>query len=61
MDVRYDNKRIEPGIRKAKVPLVLNVMRKIAMTLFKQDEIKKSIMVAKRKMPGLDDEYRSTP
>jgi len=35
-------------------------MRKIAMALFKQDETKKSSMKAKKKMAGLDDEYRST-
>jgi len=35
-------------------------MRKIAMALFKQDETKKASMKAKKKMAGLDDEYRST-
>ncbi len=50
----------EPGVNKAKGLLVLNVMRKIAMALFKQDETKKVSMAAKRKIPGLDDKYRST-
>ena len=50
----------ESRIRKAQGPLVFNVMRKIAMALFKQDETKKASMKAKKKMAGLDDEYRST-
>ena len=50
----------ESRIRKAQGPLVFNVIRKIAMALFKQDETKKASMAAKKKMAGLDDEYRST-
>lgn len=50
----------ESRIRKAQGPLVFNVMRKIAMALFKQDETKKASMAAKKKMAALDDEYRST-
>jgi len=50
----------ESRIRKAQGALVFNVMRKIAMALFKQDETKKASMKAKKKMAGLDDEYRST-
>jgi predicted transposase YbfD/YdcC len=50
----------ESRIRKAQGPLVFNVMRKIAMALFKQDETKMASIKAKRKMAGLDDSYRST-
>ncbi len=50
----------ESRIRKAQGPLVFNVMRKIAMALFKQDNTKQASIAAKKKMVGLDDEYRST-
>jgi predicted transposase YbfD/YdcC len=50
----------ESRIRKAQGPLVFNVMRKIAMPLFKQDETKLASIKAKKKMAGLDDDYRST-
>lgn len=50
----------ESRIRKAQGPLAFNVMRKIAMALFKRDESKKASMAAKKKMAALDDEYRST-
>tara|TARA_R110002124_G_scaffold287356_1_gene473673 strand:+ start:6001 stop:7137 length:1137 start_codon:yes stop_codon:yes gene_type:complete len=50
----------ESRIRKAQGPLVFNVMRKIAMALFKQDDTKRASMAAKKKMAGLDDDYRST-
>ena len=50
----------ESRIRKKQGPLVFNVMRKIAMTLFKQDETKSASMARKKKMAGLDDDYRST-
>lgn len=50
----------ESRIRKKQGPLVFNVMRKIAMALFKQDETKSASMARKKKMAGLDDEYRST-
>lgn len=50
----------ESRIRKAQGPLVFNVMRKIAMALFKQDGTKRASIAAKKKMAGLDDEYRST-
>lgn len=50
----------ESRIRKAQGPLAFNVMRKIAMALFKQDDTKRASMAAKKKMAGLDDEYRST-
>ena len=50
----------ESRIRKAQGPLVFNIMRKIAMALFKQDKSKRASMAAKKKMAGLDDKYRST-
>jgi predicted transposase YbfD/YdcC len=50
----------ESRIRKKQGPLVFNVMRKIAMALFKRDETKTASMARKKKMAGLDDEYRST-
>jgi predicted transposase YbfD/YdcC len=50
----------ESRIRKAQGRLVFNVMRKIAMALFKQDKSKQASMVAKNKMAGLDDKYSST-
>ena len=50
----------ESRIRKKQGPLVFNVMRKIAMTLFKQDTTKSASMARKKKMAGLDDDYRST-
>jgi hypothetical protein len=36
------------------------MMRKIAMALFKQHETKSESMAKKKKMVGLDNEYRST-
>jgi hypothetical protein len=39
---------------------MFNVMRKIAMVLFKQDKTKEASMAAKKKMAGLDNDYRST-
>jgi hypothetical protein len=35
-------------------------MRKVAMALFKQDTTKSASIAKKRKMAGLDDDYRST-
>ncbi len=49
----------ETRIRKGRGPLAFNVMRKIAMTLFKQDQTKRASIAAKKKMAGLDEEYRS--
>lgn len=46
----------ESRIRKGRGPLAFNVMRKIAMTLFKQDQTKRASIAAKKKMAGLDDE-----
>ena len=56
MNFREDESRI----RKKQGPLVFNVMRKIAMALFKRDTTKSASMVRKKKMAGLDDDYRST-
>ena len=56
MNFREDESRI----RKKQGPLVFNVMRKIAMALFKQDTTKTASMARKKKMAGLDDDYRST-
>ncbi|PKG36967.1 ISAs1 family transposase [Psychromonas sp. Urea-02u-13] len=50
----------ESRIRKKQGPLAFNIMRKIAMALFKQDETKTASMARKKKMAGLDDDYRST-
>jgi len=50
----------ESRIRKKQGPLVFNIMRKIAMTLFKQDTTKSASMARKKKMAELDDDYRST-
>jgi predicted transposase YbfD/YdcC len=50
----------ESRIRKKRGPLAFNVMRKIAMALFKQDGTKSASMARKKKMAGLDDDYRST-
>jgi predicted transposase YbfD/YdcC len=49
----------ESRIRKKQGPLMFNVMRKIAMALFKQDKTKSASMARKKKMAGLDDDYRS--
>jgi len=50
----------ESRIRKKRGPLVFNVMRKIAMALFKQDTTMSASMARKKKMAGLDDDFRST-
>lgn len=49
----------ESRIRKGRGPLAFNVMRKIAMGLFKQDKSKSVSIAAKKKMATLDDGYRS--
>lgn len=56
MTFREDESRIS----KVQGPLVFNVMRKIAMALLKQDTTKSASMARKKKMAGLDDDYRST-
>jgi hypothetical protein len=50
----------ESGIRKQQSPLVFNVMRKIAMALLKRDDTKSASIARKKKMAGLEDDYRST-
>ena len=50
----------ESRIRKQQGPLVFNVMRKIAMALLKRDDTKSASIARKKKMAGLDDDYRST-
>lgn len=50
----------ECRIRKGNGALAFNVMRKIALALFKQDSTKSASMARKKKMAGLDDNYRST-
>ncbi len=50
----------ESRIRKKRGPLVFNILRKIAMSLFKKDETKSASIARKKKMAGLDDDYRST-
>ncbi|MFA0464950.1 ISAs1 family transposase, partial [Vibrio sp. 10N.261.45.F1] len=56
MNFREDESRI----RKKQGPLAFNVMRKIAMALFKRDKTQSASMARKKKMAGLDDDYRST-
>lgn len=50
----------ESRIRKGNGALAFNVMRKIALNLFKQDETKSASIPRKKKMAALDDGYRST-
>lgn len=50
----------ESRIRKGSGALALNVLRKIALSLFKQDKTKNISMVRKKKIAGMSDEYRST-
>ncbi len=50
----------ESRIRKGRGPLAFNIMRKIAMGLFKQDKTKSASIAAKKKMAALEDGYRST-
>lgn len=50
----------ESRIRKGRGALVFNVMRKIALNLFKQDKTKSASIARKKKMASLDDEFRST-
>ena len=55
MSFREDGSRI----RKKQGPLVFNVMRKIAMALFKRDATKLASIARKKKMAGLDVDYHS--
>jgi hypothetical protein len=50
----------ESRIREAQGPLAFNVMRKIEMASFKQDETKVTGMKAKNKVTWIDDDYRSS-
>jgi len=50
----------ESRIRKGRGPLAFNIMRKIAMILLKRDKSKKASISRKRKMAGLDDDFRTT-
>lgn len=49
----------ESRIRKGNGALAFNVMRKIALNLFKQDQSKSASMARKKKIAGLDDDFRS--
>ncbi len=55
MTFREDESRIRRGTRS----LAFNVLRKIALSLFKQDTSKNISMVRKKKIAAIDDEYRS--
>jgi predicted transposase YbfD/YdcC len=50
----------ESRIRKGSGALVFNIMRKIALNLFKQDKTKSASIARKKKMATLDDEFRSS-
>ena len=50
----------ESRIRKESGALVFNVMRKIALNLFKQDKTKSASLACKKKMATLDDKFRSS-
>lgn len=49
----------ESRIRKGNGPLAFNVLKKLALNLFKQDESVKASVARKKKLATLDDEYRS--
>ena len=49
----------ESRIRRGTGALAFNVLRKIALSLFKQDTSKSISMVRKKKIAAIDDEYRS--
>lgn len=55
MTFREDESRILRGSG----ALAFNVLRKIALSLFKQDTSKNISMVRKKKITAIDDEYRS--
>jgi predicted transposase YbfD/YdcC len=50
----------ESRIRRGSGALAFNVLRKIALSLFKQDTSKDISMVRKKKIAAIDGEYRST-
>lgn len=49
----------ESRIRRGNGALIFNVLRKIAINLFKQDDTKKASLARKKKMAALNDGYRS--
>ncbi len=49
----------ESRIRRGSGALAFNVLRKVALSLFKQDTSKNISMVRKKKIAAIDDEYRS--
>ena len=50
----------ESRIRKGNGPLMFNVLRKIAMNLYRQDDTSKASLRQKRKIAAFDDDYRQT-
>lgn len=50
----------ESRIRKGTGPMIFNILRKMAMNLYRQDETEKASLKQKRKMAAYDDEYRET-
>lgn len=50
----------ESRIRRGNGALAFNVMRKIALNLFKQDKTRTASIIRKKKMASLDDNYRTT-
>lgn len=50
----------ESRIRKGAGPMVFNLLRKIAMNLYRQDETVKASLKQKRKLAAYDDDYRQT-
>ncbi len=56
MTFREDESRIRTGTG----PMLFNVLRKIAMNLYRQDKTEKASLKQKRKMAAFDDKYRET-
>jgi len=50
----------ESRIRKGSGPMIFNLLRKVAMNLYRQDETVKASLKQKRKIAAYDDEYRET-
>ena len=50
----------EGRIHRGNGALAFNIMRKIALNLFKQDKTKSASISRKKKISLLNDEYRST-
>lgn len=55
MTFREDESRISKG----NGALAFNIMRKIALNLFKREDTIKASMAREKKMAALDDDYRS--